>query len=128
MLLKSCAHCGALIPYGRRYCATCEPIMQAKRAEYIAKRRAKYDKKYDVTRRDPKYYDFYHSPAWRALAAAYMAQRGYRCERCGKIAEQVHHRVPIKTPEGWARRLDDTNLELLCIACHNAEHKRFCQK
>ena len=26
MLLKSCKRCGNLIPYGREYCKTCEPI------------------------------------------------------------------------------------------------------
>lgn len=128
MLLKSCAHCGVLIPYGKTYCTDCEPKMKARREEYLKKHKRSYDRQYDKTKRDPKYFKFYHSQAWRKTAAGYLAAHGYRCERCGAIAEQVHHRMPIQTPEGWDRRFDYDNLELLCISCHNKEHKRFYKR
>lgn len=127
MLLKSCAHCGALIPYGSAYCKTCEPIIQARRKEYQHERKKKYNKCYDE-RRCKKYVDFYHSRAWRRLAAQFMSDKRYRCERCGAIAENVHHKQPIQTDEGWERRFDYDNLELLCIRCHNMEHKRFYKR
>ena len=127
MILKSCANCGALILYGSTYCKDCEPIMQAKHEARRCEQRKKYNKKYDE-HRTKKYRDFYNQKAWRRLAAQYMADKHYRCERCGAIAENVHHKQPIQTPEGWARRFDYSNLELLCVSCHNLEHGRFLPK
>ena len=46
----------------------------------------------------------------------------------GKFATQVHHKQAIQTPQGWDRRLDYNNLELLCTQCHNDRHNRFKKK
>jgi 5-methylcytosine-specific restriction endonuclease McrA len=68
-----------------------------------------------------KYARFYRSRAWRAARFRYIAglkpeQR--RCMACGATAREVRlavdHVVPIKTEEGWARRLDQTNYQILC--------------
>jgi 5-methylcytosine-specific restriction protein A len=47
------------------------------------------------------------------------------CEACDargiliKPARHVHHVEPIDTEEGWAKRLVITNLQSLCLPCHN---------
>lgn len=132
MLLKSCSRCGNLIPYGSTYCSVCKPIVEeaiAKRkAEAMAKAKKKYDTKYNRERRDPKYVRFYNSIEWRTLSAKYSQDKGYKCECCGGMATQVHHKKAIQTPQGWERRLDYDNLELLCTTCHNNRHNRFKKK
>jgi len=123
-VLKSCNRCGNLIPYGRVYCSTCEPIVKAEREARLAEYKRENDKRYN-RKRDPKYSRFYNGSDWKMLSARYMQDKGYRCERCGKIASQVHHKKAIQTPEGWELRLEYNNLELLCLDCHNEEHERF---
>lgn len=124
MLLKECKRCGALIPYGAVYCTECKPIVEAYRAAQREASIKAYNKRYNKTR-DPKYTRFYNSQAWRALSQRYTQDKGYKCEVCGKIATEVHHKQAIQTEQGWIRRLDYDNLELLCVDCHNKRHKRF---
>ena len=127
MLLKSCGRCGKLIPYGISYCSICRPIVEAEREARRLESKRESDRRYNKTR-DPKYVRFYNSVQWRTLSAKYTQDKGYKCERCGKFATQVHHKQAIQTPQGWDRRLDYTNLELLCTQCHmhrrcrNAHH------
>ena len=124
MLLKSCGRCGNLIPYGATYCNTCKPIVEAEREARMRASKLESNKRYNKTR-DPKYVGFYNSSEWRTLSAKYTQDKGFRCEKCGAIATEVHHVKAIQTPEGWERRLDSDNLELLCKACHNERHERF---
>ena len=124
MLLKSCGRCGNLIPYGATYCNTCNPIVEAERDARMRASKLESNKRYNKTR-DPKYVRFYNSTEWRTLSAKYTQDKGFRCEKCGAIATEVHHVKAIQTPEGWERRLDSDNLELLCKACHNERHERF---
>ena len=127
MLLKACARCGNLIPYGATYCKRCEPIAKAEQEARLAESRKLSNKRYNQTR-DKKYIHFYNSTPWRVLSAKYTQDKGYRCEQCGAMATQVHHIVPIQTQEGWNRRLDYTNPELLCTRCHNERHNRFTKR
>lgn len=127
MLLKACPRCGNLIPYGVAYCKGCTPIIQAQREAYIERSKKASNKRYNKTR-DPKYTSFYNSKEWRILSAKYTQDKQYRCELCGKIATEVHHKEPIQTESGWIRRLDYNNLELLCVECHNKRHKRFIRR
>ena len=124
MLLKSCGRCGNLIPYGATYCNTCKPIVEAEHEARMRASKLESNKRYNKTR-DPKYVRFYNSTEWRTLSAKYTQDKGFRCEKCGAIATEVHHVKAIQTPEGWERRLDSDNLELLCKACHNERHERF---
>ena len=124
MLLKPCNRCGLLIPYGVAYCKECEPIVKAEREARQQELKKESNKRYNK-KRDPKYIRFYNSKEWRTLAERYTQDKGYRCERCGDIATQVHHKKVIQTPEGWEKRLDYDNLELLCTRCHNERHNRF---
>lgn len=67
---------------------------------------------------------FYNSKRWRDTQAAYMSSQHYICERCGGMARIVHHKSYI-TP-GNIHDLNITlswsNLEALCMDCHNKEH------
>lgn len=124
MLLKECKRCGNLIPYGSVYCAECAPIVEAYREAKRTEAKRASDRRYNKTR-DPKYIRFYNSMEWRTLSGKYTQDKGYKCECCGKIATEVHHKEPIQTESGWIRRLDYDNLELLCVDCHNKRHERF---
>jgi 5-methylcytosine-specific restriction protein A len=65
---------------------------------------------------------FYQSVAWRALRAAFLHQHPVccRCEARGVIVAAVvaDHILPIK--DGGAR-LDEANLQALCVPCHNSK-------
>lgn len=124
VLLKSCGRCGALIPYGGTYCRMCQEVVdkekELRRQDSIKRSNRKYNKT-----RNPKYTRFYNSKDWCVLSQSYMQAKGYKCEQCGQMATEVHHIKPIQTDEGWNRRLDYDNLELLCKHCHNERHERF---
>lgn len=112
MILKKCARCGKLMPYGRRWCDKCAEVGKREELRRADKRRAD-----EVTA-------FYRSKEWLTLSKAYLQAKGYRCERCGEIAECVHHKHYIRQPGGWERRLEWGNLEALCGSCHAIEHGR----
>jgi 5-methylcytosine-specific restriction protein A len=70
---------------------------------------------------------FYQSPAWRRLRAAYL-QSHPLCEKCqheGRHtpAQHVHHMLERKVHPQHA--LSWTNLEALCLPCHNSRHARW---
>lgn len=136
MAVHPCPRCGVMIPVGVNYCPDCKPIAEAQAAEAIERRqaykRAKYNKAYNK-RRDPKYLAFYRSKAWKLTSRSKLQDVEYKCEAhlngCTGLAVEVHHRVPIQTPEGWERRLDWDNLEAVCTACHNGRHpEKFKRK
>lgn len=128
MLTKVCKRCGRFIVYPKVYCDECKVIVDEQRKiakeEAIKKAKRKYNRKYNK-KRDPKYVRFYNSSEWKMLSKKYVQDKGYRCEECGDIATEVHHKIPIQTDEGWNLRLDYNNLECICVKCHNKRHKRF---
>ena len=123
MLIKKCARCGALVPYGVKWCESCKPDAEAEEQAAKAARLARADKK-----RADEVTKFYRSKEWLTLSKAYLQIVGYRCERCGRIAECVHHKHYMRRPGGWERRLDWDNLEALCGECHAVEHGRKKQR
>ena len=136
MLLKACPRCKRMIPHGLPYCATCAPIAEAQRAEAQERkaehRRKKYNQEYN-RQRDPKYLAFYRSKDWKITSRTKLQDCKYKCEAklpvCQRTACEVHHIQPLKTPEGWERRLDWDNLQGVCTACHNVlDGKGFKQK
>lgn len=136
MALKPCPRCQKLISYGQTYCKDCKPIAEAERqaaAERKAQLRAKkYNKTYNQ-RRDPKYSRFYNSKEWRTTSRAKLQSCGYKCEAglegCTTRAYEVHHKKPIKTPEGWNERLEWDGLMGVCGNCHNIlDNKTFKKK
>ena len=124
MLLKECAWCRRLIPYGSTYCPDCAPIVETAREARLEESIRESNRRYN-RKRDPKYTRFYHSKEWRTMSRARLIEDGYKCVKCGAFASEVDHIVPIQTPEGWDRRLDFSNTQSLCVTCHNAKHDRF---
>lgn len=69
---------------------------------------------------------FYHSQEWKAARLQVLERDAYRCQVCKRagrltVADTVHHIIPVKVDS--SKRLDLDNLESICRACHNAEHK-----
>lgn len=60
---------------------------------------------------------FYLSPEWKALLARIKRQRGNWCERCGSNKRVIGDHI-VERKDGGAD-LDESNVELLCAACHN---------
>lgn len=123
MLVKECAKCKRLIPYGKSYCPDCEKIITQRREEAKAAANKKYNQ-----RREPKYLKFYRSADWKRLARSRIQADGYKCRMCGKIATEVDHIIPIQTEDGWNKRFEWENLQSLCVECHNKKHGRFQKK
>lgn len=79
--------------------------------------------------------EVYKTRQWDKCRKAYKKSVGGMCERCAKkgIANAgviVHHKVHLtrenmNDPETV---FSFDNLELLCVACHNEEHKRKAKK
>lgn len=70
---------------------------------------------------------FYRSDKWKIARAMKIASAGGRCEMCGGIGAEVHHKVHL-TPENVADpevSINQDNLMLLCSECHNKVHGRF---
>lgn len=130
MVLKKC-RCGKLIPYGMTRCIDCQKKYKQQREEYYKSKEGKdkrneYNRRYNK-KRDPKEIAFYKSKAWRMLRDRYRRDKKYKCETpgCTRMGVEVHHKTPIQTVEGWYRRLDYDNLELLCTICHNNKPNHF---
>ena len=83
----------------------------------------------------------YQSKAWKNVRLAYAVSKHCICERCGRpvyvsgvndwlpkdrrLRYIVHHRTYITNENQNDESIvyDPNNLELLCIDCHNTEHK-----
>lgn len=73
---------------------------------------------------------FYRSREWLMARQQKIASCNGRCEVCGAIGEEVHHKIPL-TPENVSDpriSLGEDNLIYLCKDCHNKEHGRFVRK
>lgn len=123
MIIKLCRKCKQPIKYPNTYCTKCKEIyeQQKKDNETLSNRR------YNQTR-DKKYIRFYKSPEWNLLKGKKLQDSKYKCERCNKLATEVHHIKPIQIEEGWEHRLDYNNLKTVCVECHNYYHSRFQRK
>ncbi|MEW6606274.1 MAG: HNH endonuclease [bacterium] len=75
-------------------------------------------------------HNFYKSPAWLSARELKIMSVNSLCERCGAIGIEVHHKKRLTTDNvnDSSISLNLDNLELLCIYCHNKEHKRFTKK
>lgn len=120
MIYKLCRRCKVPIQHPKTYCDTCQEVYEEKKAALQKERDRRYNQK-----RDPKYKQFYNSSEWRTLKEKKLQEEQYRCERCKKLATEVHHIKYIQQEEGWELRLDYNNLEALCVDCHNYRHGRF---
>jgi len=73
---------------------------------------------------------FYKSKAWFIARNIKTNATQGKCERCGAIGEEVHHkiRLTVENVNDTSISLNQDNLELLCRECHNDEHERFKKK
>ena len=126
MILKECPRCKRLMPYGKRYCSECEPIVEKMKEEQRKARGRVSSKGY--AQQNKKYIQFYKSKEWKMLSQKKLQDTQYKCECCGKLATEVHHIDPIQKPSGWERRLDYDNLMSVCVICHNGKHGRYQKK
>jgi 5-methylcytosine-specific restriction endonuclease McrA len=74
--------------------------------------------------------NFYASHQWKSLRNKYFNSQFGLCERCGRPALIIHHKIyltadNINNPNV---SLNWDNLECLCLECHNAEHGYFTQQ
>lgn len=125
MICKLCRRCKKIISHPNTYCNDCMKIVEEEKCEKLKIRQRKYN-----SNRDPKYLKFYKSKEWYQLKEKKLADDQYRCQflNCNKLAVDVHHIIPIQTPEGWDKRLDYNNLESLCVEHHNFRHNRFIKR
>ena len=78
---------------------------------------------------------FLSSDPWINFRLMLIAERGNKCQRCGKIIPRSidiigHHKIEL-TPENvhdYNISLNPENVDLVCFGCHNAIHKRFGQQ
>lgn len=118
MLTKQCARCKKIIPYGLRYCEACQPIAEEQAELSRAKRAGTYNKG-----RDKQSKAFYNSTQWVMLSRTRLQHDEYRCQVCGEIATEVHHKEALR--DDWDKRFDFDNLMSVCVSCHNKLDKRF---
>lgn len=123
MIYKICRKCQKLISSSDTYCDKCLSEVNKFREEMKRKSINKYNSK-----RNSKYKQFYNSKEWNVLKNKKMQDEQYRCERCGKLAVEVHHIIPIQCDNGWEKRLVYSNLKCVCVKCHNFYHNRFKEK
>ena len=77
-----------------------------------------------MQRENEKIAKFYKSQKWQKCRNSYIISKNYICERCGKEAFFVHHKIYIneKNINDSNITLNFDNLECLCKTCHNQEH------
>lgn len=78
-------------------------------------------------RKPKELHRFYKSVAWQMAREIKIREANGKCERCGVLGEEVHHKIRLTVQNVMDPNisLNQENLELLCKKCHNAEHKRF---
>lgn len=74
----------------------------------------------------------YASTAWRDLAAICKARVAGKCERCGRVITDPKLLIAHHTIELTAANIIDPHIalnpdliEIVCLDCHNREHRRF---
>jgi 5-methylcytosine-specific restriction enzyme A len=78
---------------------------------------------YDKHRRDRDAKSFYNSAAWMRCRRAKLSLRP-TCERCGAIAQDVHHIKPLKQCSP-SEKIAQANLMSLCDSCHTQIEKEL---
>ena len=62
---------------------------------------------------------------WQAFRRTCIKRARYLCERCAKAGRlEVHHKVALAQ---GGKMFDFGNVEVVCRACHFAEHKARCE-
>ena len=61
----------------------------------------------------------YRTARWQAVRMEVLRGSNWRCGKCGKYANEVHHRVPIHRGGAPFAR---SNLQAVCRPCHYGAH------
>lgn len=75
-----------------------------------------------------KGHPFYGTAKWKRVRAEYLHTVHYVCELCGRPAEQVHHKEPLKEGDyfvNFEKCYGFANLQALCRKCHNKMEGHF---
>lgn len=82
-----------------------------------------------------KLHQFYGAKPWRDLSYALKIAAGGKCSRCGKIVLDFKYLIAHHKVELTEDNVDDPNIslnpkliEIICLNCHNKEHRRFGHK
>lgn len=123
MHLCNHAGCNELIPYDQRYCKKHDyrkPITYADKQERHRLNKQTYHKRMN-SKHEGKYQQFYHSTAWKKLSHQWLLNHPLcvDCEAQGiyRKGDLVDHVIELR--DDWSKRLDPSNLQTLCYACHN---------
>lgn len=86
---------------------------------------AMYNKHVRQSPDNQKYDTFYHSSQWKSARIIKLSKQPL-CEVCLErhaysVATLVHHIYEIRTDYGWKHRLDQDNLQSICLECHNKQ-------
>lgn len=78
---------------------------------------------------DTNYKIIIQSTRWRRLRNHYLQEHPL-CEECGKLAQVVHHKIPLdkfRNDPNMMENLafDEDNLEALCFDCHQIIHRNL---
>ncbi|MCL2521278.1 MAG: HNH endonuclease [Erysipelotrichales bacterium] len=71
--------------------------------------------------------NFYNSKAWFNARDYKLQEQNFKCERCGGVAETVHHIIPL-TDQNYNDieiRLGNDNLMAVCKNCHKQIHREL---
>ena len=113
--LKRCnaIACRALIPFDVSHCD-----------KHIGVSKRETNRAYDDMRmrEEPHIRAFYADTRWRKLSEQAKRRDDYMCQKClskgiytiGNVADHI-----IEVKDDWDRRWDISNLQTLCVKCHN---------
>ncbi|PEN96603.1 HNH endonuclease [Bacillus cereus] len=99
------------------------------RGKYCSKHQDKVQdsaRHYDKYIRNKSSRSFYNSRLWKDMRELMYRRDHGLCVQCRskgiiKIGDVVDHIIPIRVD--WSKRLESTNLQTLCHACHNKKTK-----
>lgn len=95
---------------------TAKPSRNKRRVRHLASPIAILDT--TTARLPPKTADpFYLSKPWRDLVGSILAERGRRCEECGRTDGRIYGDHIVELRDG-GEPLDRRNILMRCHACH----------
>jgi len=77
---------------------------------------------YDSEQRDPKHKTFYNSEVWKKVRRLALVRDNHCCVKCreeGKVVRASHVDHIQELQDSWELRAEITNLQALCVPCHN---------
>lgn len=109
----------------------CPNLTHAGYCEQHKTTKAENNRYYDKYQRNKKHDRFYHSAAWKKVRNLIKIRENGLCQQCLSekritVGTIVDHIIPMSVD--WDKRLEENNLQLLCIECHNKKTAEDLQK